>query len=115
MEFSPLTINLGDGVERPIEFSIARAKQLEAEYADKGGLFAQPVENVPALILEGLVDKGDLTVEEIQSMCSMQRLTYIFPILLGALNGSDPDDIREQLRNHVKNVMSSQVKALQSA
>ncbi len=86
-----VTVNFGDGVERPLRYTLASARRLKEKFGhsvlQKDALLALDDECMAELIHEGLVDKGGLSIEDVAEMCKVQDLPYLMGRFVEAWTG----------------------------
>jgi hypothetical protein len=99
-------IDIGDGKQREIFFSIAAAGRLRKQYGSFANAMAEEAaETLPSIVFEGLVDKDGLTVEKISELISVGRAREIQETIQAALAGVTLDEHRKRLsdltRKHI--------------
>lgn len=83
------TIDIGDGERRPIQFKMSYAKTLREKYESLDKMLAEVDldDLVPELAYNGLVTKGDFTVDSIRDMINSDERLTLMSDLWQALTG----------------------------
>ncbi len=103
----PITIDLGDEVDRPIRFSAEYSEALQVKHGDWTTLLKSDThENIVAqLIYDGLIDRGEFTTPaSIKGSLDASLLGENFAACLHALTGNKPERKNDrQIEDSAKN------------
>lgn len=86
---TPITIDLGDGIDRPIWYSAEYVEKIQIEHGDWQKFLSSENEYalVPRLIYEGLKDKGDFTLETVKRNLDASLMAENLNAIIQALTG----------------------------
>jgi hypothetical protein len=91
-------IELADGRKLDIWYSINSAKRLRKKYGTFAGAMVEELaETLPDLIYEGLVDRSNITPEEIGEQISFSKANEYQEVVLSAMAGITIDEYRKRI------------------
>lgn len=90
-----VSITLADGKERQLRYSVGSMRRLRKKYGaslmKQETLLSLDEETLPDLILEGLVEKDGLTVDDVAELMDTRRMKQIMEAFQEAFVGSLPE------------------------
>lgn len=99
---APITIDIGDGKDRPISYTVSYAKQLKAKYGNLKKMLTdvESEEYLPQIVFDGLKDKDGFDGPDAiaEAMDANYQLTVVVRIL-AALTGNPVPDLEEATKN----------------
>lgn len=101
----PVTLKLADGVTRELRYTNGSFKRLKKHLGVgtmREVLSQEFSEIAAALIFEGLVDKTGITEDQIDDLIPAHTLGDVQAIVIAAISGSSPDQIKNELRRQVE-------------
>jgi hypothetical protein len=91
----PITVDLGDGVERTLRFTLRVANRIKQQFggfeAMNQALKSDPLEILPDLLHAGMKPNDDVTPDDIQDIIDMARIAEITDAFSEAFNGKKPE------------------------
>jgi hypothetical protein len=105
---TPVTVNFGDGIERPLKYTVGATKRLDQQYGGLDKMMKLPTWDFIAVIHSGLVDKN-ISVEEIADLIDNRDLPYLMGRFFEAFTGKTPEQMASDAKDAAKNAESSPV------